>query len=141
MLLGLASAQGLPRTHSSSPHTLSFTEPDTLMSASRWSSRVIGMVSEWVRLDGVRSDEAAHHPDAALPAHAARLASEAAFRREVAWAVHLSLPAIIVPNVTPDRCDNAARCINQALLQSQVRQRQLARAPLHGVRASRSLTV
>jgi len=97
------------------------------MSASRWAPRVIGLVSDWVRLDGVRSDEPTH-PDAALPAHAARLASEAAFKREVAWAVHLSLPALIVPNVTPDRCDNAARCINQALLQSQVRQRQLKRA-------------
>ena len=95
------------------------------MSASRWSSRVIGVLSDWVRLDGMRSDGSDDdHPDATLPAHAARVASETAFKREVAWAVHLSLPALIVQHVTPDRCANAARCINQALLQTQVRRQQ-----------------
>jgi len=115
---------GRPRPAASSEHELSFTEPDTLMSASRWAHRVLGQSSTWIRLDGLSGEEnrlhgQGAHPDAALPAHLQRLLSEAAFRREVSWAVHLSLPAILVPNLSPQRCSNAARCISQALLQSQ----------------------
>lgn len=49
---------------------------DLVMSSERWSTCVVGKLSPWLDLDS--------------PVTATRLASEKAFKQEVAWASHLT---------------------------------------------------
>jgi len=74
-----------PSDIAGSPHTpttnLTLMDPfsagsDLVMSSERWSTCVVGKLSPWLDLDS--------------PVTATRLASEKAFKQEVAWASHLT---------------------------------------------------
>ncbi|TMW67142.1 hypothetical protein Poli38472_012258 [Pythium oligandrum] len=80
------------------------TRSDLVLDSRGWTSSVVGNISKWIR------------PDAQCPR--ARLASEKAFKQEVAWATHLSVPAVLLPTPTP-RCANYARLVNQSATQAQ----------------------
>lgn len=112
--------QGAHRPTPSSPHALSFTAPDSLMCASSWSHRVVGAVSDWIQLDDCSPNIAG---ETVQPSFRRRLESEEAFKRELAWAAHLSLPAVLVQcPPAPTAVANLARCINHTLLQTQAMQ-------------------
>ena len=79
------------------------TRSDLVIESSSWSNAVVGKSSEWISLDS------------SCPA--TRTAGERAFKQELAWASHLSVPAVMIP--TPSKnCCNLSRCLNQALLQA-----------------------
>jgi hypothetical protein len=76
------------------------------MDSRGWTSSVVGQVSRWIDLD------------AKCPR--ARLASEKAFKQEIAWATHLSVGAVLLPPVrSHQQCANYARVLNQAATQAQ----------------------
>eukprot|EP01111_Echinosteliopsis_oligospora_P016075 TRINITY_DN6562_c0_g1_i1.p1 TRINITY_DN6562_c0_g1~~TRINITY_DN6562_c0_g1_i1.p1 ORF type:complete len:633 (+),score=164.75 TRINITY_DN6562_c0_g1_i1:120-2018(+) len=60
-----------------------WTRSDTLLNSSMWTNVVVGKLSPWIDLDS---------PDADI-----RFNSRKAFKQEVAWATHLSLPAVLAP--------------------------------------------
>ena len=79
------------------------TRSDLVIESSSWSNAVVGKSSEWISLDS------------SCPA--TRTAGERAFKQELAWASHLSVPAVMIPTPTKNCC-NLSRCLNQALLQA-----------------------
>jgi protein arginine N-methyltransferase 5 len=78
-----------------------WTRSDMLLNSTTWSSVVVGKISPWIDLDS--SDEEICYN------------SRRAFKQEIAWATHLSLPAILLPSPALNSV-NYAQCINQALL-------------------------
>eukprot|EP00741_Cyanophora_paradoxa_P021378 tig00021350_g20637.t1 len=78
-----------------------FTRSDLLLNSSQWSHYVVGKVSACLQFDS--------------PVAATRRNAELALRQELAWATHLSLPAVLLP--TPSfHSTNFAKTTNQALL-------------------------
>ena len=98
------------------------------MDSRGWTTSVVGNVSKWMDMDATTLD--------------VRLSAEKAFKQEVAWASHLSVPAVMLP--TPRHAHNSsnyARILNQSLTQAQyvqfwvripltVRQQLNAKAPM-----------
>jgi protein arginine N-methyltransferase 5 len=82
-----------------------FTRSDLLLSTEDWSRCVVGEISEWIGCA----------IDSTCPAEAK--AAEHALGQEVRWSQHLSVPAILAPFPSSDKCENYARCLNQALNQ------------------------
>eukprot|EP00937_MAST-01D_sp_MAST-1D-sp2_P007208 g7208.t1 len=80
------------------------TRSDLVVNSGVWSRHIIGKVSPWLR------------PDAACAR--VRRSSEAAFCQEVAWATHLSLPAVLLPEPASCECANYARLVNNTALQA-----------------------
>ena len=83
------------------------TRSDTVLQSSRWSTVVVGAVSEWIDLDA--------------PAAEQRKASENVLREEVAWATHLNVPAVLLPPpsfLQGASCVNYAHVLNQLVLQA-----------------------
>mmetsp|Transcript_2166 Transcript_2166/g.5001 ORF Transcript_2166/g.5001 Transcript_2166/m.5001 type:complete len:605 (-) Transcript_2166:334-2148(-) len=73
-----------------------FTRSDLTLPSNVWASNVVGALSPWINLDSKK--------------HKVRTDSEKAVKQEIAWAQHISCPAVIAP--TPQRsCLNYARCI------------------------------
>ena len=72
------------------------TRSDRLLSSERWATEVVGCVSTWVATDSTDP--------------AARELAQRTVKREISWAQHLNLPAILLP--TPEfSCLNYARII------------------------------
>ncbi|KAJ0392855.1 hypothetical protein ATCC90586_004138 [Pythium insidiosum] len=68
--------------------------------------------------------------------HRVRLGSEKAFKQEIAWATHLSVPSVVLP--TPSReCTNYARVLQQCVTQAQYLQFWV-RVPLNTAGSRRS---
>ncbi|POM72386.1 Protein arginine N-methyltransferase, partial [Phytophthora palmivora] len=65
---------------------------DLVMDSRGWTASVVGNISKWMDLDAATLD--------------ARLSAEKVFKQEVAWASHLSVPAVVVP--TPRHQHNSA---------------------------------
>ena len=71
-----------------------------------WTSSVVGGVSKWIHLDAACA--------------AQRASAEKVFKQEIAWATHLSVPAVLLPAPRQaDPCFNYARVLNQSALQAQ----------------------
>jgi len=77
-----------------------FCRSDFILKTSEWSSLVVGKISDWIDLDS--EDEAV------------RLMSEKALLQELDFAVHLSLPAVLIP-LKSRKCANLARFLNEHL--------------------------
>jgi protein arginine N-methyltransferase 5 len=85
-----------------------------LMESSRWSSSVVGCVSEWIAddidHDGLRAtstsstnssnSSTSNSRSSATGISAAQKASEQALKQELAWASHLGVPAVLLPTPT-----------------------------------------
>jgi protein arginine N-methyltransferase 5 len=78
-----------------------WTRSDILLNSGVWSNVVVGKISPWIDLDS---------PDPDI-----RFNSRKAFKQEIAWATHLSLPAVLLPAPSMHSI-NYAQCVNQALL-------------------------
>ncbi|XP_077982145.1 protein arginine N-methyltransferase 5-like [Glandiceps talaboti] len=78
-----------------------FTRSDLLLSSHDWSSLVVGKVSPWLQLDA--EDETI------------RKNSELALKQELAYAGHLSMPAVLV-NLTSGNCVNFGRVLLSHML-------------------------
>lgn len=75
------------------------------MDSRGWTSSVVGMVSKWINLDAGCTH--------------ARLAAEKVFKQEVAWASHLSVPAVLLPTPRQHTSSaNYARVLNQSATQA-----------------------
>lgn len=103
------------------------TRSDTLLTSEQWSTMIVGRLSRWINLDSTSAVE--------------RRSSEAALKEELAWASHLSLSAVLVPqpkypgvvgqndpqvlhmNRSKQPCPvtNYARQLNQLLISTQLR--------------------
>lgn len=71
-----------------------------------WTSSVVGNVSKWINLDSSCARS--------------RLAAEKVFKQEIAWATHLSVPAVVLPALrNHTSCANYARVLNQSATQAQ----------------------
>lgn len=71
-----------------------------------WTSSVVGNVSKWINLDSACARS--------------RLAAEKVFKQEIAWATHLSVPAVVLPALrNHTSCANYARVLNQSATQAQ----------------------
>jgi protein arginine N-methyltransferase 5 len=80
-----------------------FTGSDTVLESRHWTTSVVGKLSPWLNLDS------------SIPQ--VRKASEKAFAQEMAWASHLSVPAIMLP--TPAfNCFNYSASVNRFLAAS-----------------------
>lgn len=77
------------------------TRSDLVIPGSEWSSLIVGKLSPWIHLDS---------PDQTL-----RKNSEKAFSEELCLALHLNVPAILLP-LRSASCVNQARCLQQLLL-------------------------
>ncbi|DAZ97411.1 TPA: hypothetical protein N0F65_011295 [Lagenidium giganteum] len=78
---------------------------DLVLDSRGWTSSVIGGVSKWINLDS------------SCPR--VRLAAEKVFKQEIAWASHLSVPAVLLPTPSAQKCSNYARVLNQSATQAQ----------------------
>lgn len=105
------------------------TRSDLLLDSGRWSSQVAGKLSPWINLD------AAHE--------ATRKSAEVAFKQELAWACHLQVPWVLLPELSFE-CANYARVVNQSLLGLSYAQLQVPvplvsrAAQVHSLRATES---
>ncbi|CAI5715179.1 unnamed protein product [Hyaloperonospora brassicae] len=104
------------------------TRSDLVLDSRGWTASVVGVVSKWMDLDATTQR--------------VRLSAEKVFKQEVAWASHLSVPAVLLP--TPrhaEQSSNYARVLNQSLTQAQYlqfwvrilltpRQQSCAKAPM-----------
>eukprot|EP01105_Mastigella_eilhardi_P006288 TRINITY_DN17916_c0_g1_i1.p1 TRINITY_DN17916_c0_g1~~TRINITY_DN17916_c0_g1_i1.p1 ORF type:complete len:606 (+),score=151.62 TRINITY_DN17916_c0_g1_i1:51-1868(+) len=79
-----------------------WTRSDMLLNSQRWTS-VVGKVSPWLRMDS---------EDAAI-----RTNSELTFWQEMQWAMHLSLPAVMLPAPAPPAA-NYMSLLNQLVLRA-----------------------
>lgn len=73
------------------------------MDSGRWTTEVVGRVSEWIDLDS--------------PSEYVRINSKKVIRQELAWASHLGVPAVLLPPPTY-YSNNYAAVINSTLSQS-----------------------
>ncbi|KAJ0102453.1 hypothetical protein Patl1_05295 [Pistacia atlantica] len=89
------------RDASGGSNVLPFAASDLVLSPSQWSSHVVGQISSWIDLDS--EDETI------------RMDSEITLKQEIAWAMHLSLQACLLPSPKGTFCANYARCVNQIL--------------------------
>ncbi|RLN10048.1 hypothetical protein BBJ28_00013530 [Nothophytophthora sp. Chile5] len=79
---------------------------DLVLDSRGWTASVVGNLSKWLDLDAATLD--------------ARLGAEKVFKQEVAWASHLSVPAVLLPAPRhAHACANYARVLNQSLTQAQ----------------------
>ncbi|RMX64522.1 hypothetical protein DD238_004212 [Peronospora effusa] len=82
------------------------TRSDLVMDSRGWTTSVVGNISKWIDMDATTLET--------------RLNAEKVFKQEVAWASHLSVPAVMLP--TPRHATNSsnyARILNQTLTQAQ----------------------
>lgn len=71
-----------------------------------WTSSVVGNVSKWINLDSSCARS--------------RLTAEKVFKQEIAWATHLSVPAVVLPALrNHSSCANYARILIQSATQAQ----------------------
>lgn len=91
-----------------------WTRSDLLLNSGTWSSVVVGKVSHWIDLDSV-DEEISYNSRKVRKALLFPCNCLQAFKQEIAWASHLSLPAILLPPPTQNSV-NYAQCINQSLL-------------------------
>lgn len=76
----------------------SITRSDMVLDSRGWTSSVVGVLSKWIDVDSPFDD--------------LQKRSEVAFKQEIAWATHLSVPAIVLG--TPKRnCVQLAHLVNQ----------------------------
>jgi protein arginine N-methyltransferase 5 len=80
------------------------TRSDLVMESRTWTTCIVGKISPWMNLDS--------------PCEHIRDSSEKALKQELAWAVHLSVPAVLLPTPSFD-CANFAHVINQFALSAQ----------------------
>ena len=97
------------------PRAEPVTRSDTLLNSGEWTTQIVGEVSPWLQLDSADVG--------------ARRRSEVAFKQELAWASHLSLPALLLPP-PGSGCVNYAHCVNQTTLANPAMQ-MWVRVPLH----------
>jgi len=94
-----------PRYQRAFSHSIHREEPwtrsDLLLSSYQWGNGVVGKVSQWINLDS-------NNP-------VVRARSEKAFKQEIAWATHLSLPAVLLPSPSYEAV-NYSRVINEIAL-------------------------
>jgi len=91
-----------------------FTRSDVLLPSSSWTRSVVGKVSGWLwpALEATGPASATGTAEFSV----ARRNAEDALKQELAWASHLSLPAVIFPQLPPN-ATNTARLINQCVQQ------------------------
>jgi predicted RNA methylase len=79
---------------------------DQLLGTDKWSTCIVGKLSEWISLDDEDTTT--------------RLDSESAFKQEVAFASHLAVPAVMTPSIK-DTADvsNYAAILNQTVTSTQ----------------------
>lgn len=70
------------------------TRSDKMLGSDKWTTSIVGKVSDWIRLDSRNEN--------------VRKSSEKAFEEEMRWATHLSVPAIWIGTPSYD-CANFAR--------------------------------
>ena len=99
------------------PRAEPVTRSDTLLNSGEWTTQIVGEVSPWLQLDSADVG--------------ARRRSEVAFKQELAWASHLSLPALLLPP-PGSGCVNYAHCVNQTTLANPAMQ-MWVRVPLHAL--------
>lgn len=87
-----------------------FTRSDLLMPSTKWTRSVVGKLSPWLW----PAIESSGPNGEICPA---RRNAEDALRQELAWASHLSLPAVLFPQLPAGDCSNTARLINQCVQQ------------------------
>eukprot|EP00501_MAST-03F_sp_TOSAG23-6_P002247 GSMAST32.ASY1.ANO1.2347.1 assembled CDS len=75
-----------------------FTRTDKVMPSGQWTTMIVGKISRWFNLDSVSDN--------------VRATAEKTLFQELAWATHLSVPAILLPPLYYN-CINYARCISQ----------------------------
>jgi len=99
-------ASGISKARSSA-----FTRSDLLMPSSSWTRSVVGKLSTWFwpAIESVGENGEMSQ---------ARRNAEDAFKQELAWASHLSLPAILLPMLPAGRAPNTARLVNQCVQQT-----------------------
>jgi len=87
-----------------------FTKSDLLLQSSNWTRSIVGKVSEWLwpALESVGENG---------EMSSIRRSSEDALKQELAWASHLSLPAVMFPQLPCGDCFNTCRLINQCVQQ------------------------
>ena len=87
-----------------------FTRSDLLMPSSSWTRSVVGRVSAWLwpALESTGRDG---------EYCTSRRNAEDALKQELAWASHLSLPAVLFPMLPPNAA-NTCRLINQCVQQT-----------------------
>lgn len=84
-----------------------FTRTDLLLPGTDWSSLVVGKISPWIKVDS--------------KCERTQRDSIAAFKQELAFSVHLSLPAVLVKLSGPENMQ-MAQLINNSLLNSHIQQ-------------------
>lgn len=77
-----------------------FSRSDVLLPSQQWTSFIIGKISRWLDLDS---------KDTTI-----RRNNELAFKQELSWANHLTLPAVLL-NTPSSECTNYSRYVNEAL--------------------------
>jgi len=77
-----------------------FLRSDMILNTSEWASLVVGKISDWIDLDAEDDN--------------LRFLSEKALLQELDFAVHLSLPAVLIP-LKSRKCANLARFLNEHL--------------------------
>lgn len=91
------------------------TRSDLVLTGQDWSSLIVGKTSPWIqmnsRVDVIRKN------------------SEAAFKQELAFASHLSVPAVLMQLKSGD-VTNMARCLNEHLTNSYFQQQYWVQVPL-----------
>jgi len=84
-----------------------FTRTDLLLPGSDWSSLVVGKISPWIKVDSKCESE--------------RRNSILAFKQELTFSVHLSLPSVMVKLSSPENIQ-LSQLINDALLNTHLQQ-------------------
>ncbi|ESO87913.1 hypothetical protein LOTGIDRAFT_194048 [Lottia gigantea] len=91
------------------------TRSDMSLSSQDWSSLIVGKISPWLQVDS--------------PHLVVRKNSEMAFKQELMYAAHLSMPSVLLsikgPNIV-----NLARCLNEHLISSYFQQHFWIHVPL-----------
>ena len=97
-------------TPQSRKRSQAFTRSDLLLPSSVWTASIVGKVSSWI-WPGIESPGSPNEELCRV-----RRNAEEVLKQELAWASHLSLPAVLFPSL-PHQAVNTARLINQCVQQ------------------------
>mmetsp|Transcript_3808 Transcript_3808/g.5845 ORF Transcript_3808/g.5845 Transcript_3808/m.5845 type:complete len:170 (-) Transcript_3808:1464-1973(-) len=75
------------------------TRTDLILNSQQWGTLIVGKLTEILDLDSEFLGT--------------RRASEEIFKQEISWASHLSLPAVLLPEIEPEKYANFCRSLNQ----------------------------
>ncbi|KAI8984574.1 PRMT5 arginine-N-methyltransferase-domain-containing protein [Mycotypha africana] len=93
-----------------------FNIKDLVIKSAEWSSRVVGLLPNWIQLESSNSD--------------IKLCSEIALKQEIDWACHIGLPGVLFPTLPKKgSLKNTARVI-QRLLKSMTITQLMVQVPL-----------